>query len=314
MDGIPLNLTTCDREPIHLPGLIQPHGALLVLQADNLHIIQLSQNTQTILGHPPAALLGKPLTDLFENEQVNALQRCLEEDFESINPLNLSIKQGKTTFYLDGIVHQQDNIVLLELEPKAAKDNTGFVSFYHRARATVTRIQKASSLLDMCQVVVEEVRRITGFDRVMVYRFDDEGAGSVIAESTDHDTSYLNLRYPPSDIPKQARYLYTLNWLRIIPNVQYEPIPLLPTHNPQTGQPLDMSLSVLRSVSPLHLERVFAKYGCDGIHVDFTATGSPAMGADRLSSQLTEIYPLRYPHCLRIHWTSDVCGVSQQRI
>jgi light-regulated signal transduction histidine kinase (bacteriophytochrome) len=143
---------------------------------------------------------------------------------------------------------------LLELEPKAAEEKPDFFDFYHQSKGPITRIQKASTVLGMCQVVVKEIRRITGFDRVMVYQFDAEGAGRVLAEDTNQETPYLDLHYPPSDIPKQARHLYTLNWLRIIPSAQYQPVSLIPVNNPVTQHPLDLSLSVLRSVSPMHLE------------------------------------------------------------
>jgi two-component system, chemotaxis family, sensor kinase Cph1 len=106
----------------------------------------------------------------------------------------------------------------------------------------------------MCWIVVKEIRRVTGFDRVMVYQFDSEGAGIVIAEDTDQETPYLDLHYPSSDIPRQARQLYTLNWLRLIPDAHYQPVALIPANHPLTNQPIDLSLSVLRSVSPIHLE------------------------------------------------------------
>jgi two-component system, chemotaxis family, sensor kinase Cph1 len=249
-----IDLTNCDREPIHIPGLIQPHGVLLVLRDLTLEILQVSSNIEKIIARQPQELLGKPLLELFNAKQIKTIQRCLTEDFETINPLNLSIKCRDKSIYFDGIVHRLDRVIILELERKKAKEKTEFFDFYQKVRGTVTRIQKAPTLLEMCQVVVKEVRRITGFERVMVYRFDPEGAGSVIAEDTDQETSYLNLHYPPSDIPKQARQLYTLNWLRLIPDVKYQSIPLIPANNPLTNQPLDLSLSVLRSVSPIHLE------------------------------------------------------------
>ncbi|QLE44132.1 GAF domain-containing protein [Nostoc sp. C052] len=249
-----IDLTNCDREPIHIPSLIQPHGVLLVLQDPTLKIIQVSSNSQEVVGRQPDELLGKPLSDLLNVKQIKLIQQCLTEDFESVNPLNISIKYQNKSIYFDGIVHRFDNIIILELEPKKSKEKTGFFDFYQQVRGTISRIQKTPTLLEMCQVVVKEVRRITGFDRVMVYRFDREGAGSVIAEDTNQETPYLDLHYPPSDIPKQARQLYTLNWLRLIPNASYQPATLIPTNNPLTNQPLDLSLSVLRSVSPLHLE------------------------------------------------------------
>ncbi|BAT55147.1 multi-sensor signal transduction histidine kinase [Nostoc sp. NIES-3756] len=249
-----VDLTNCDKEPIHIPGLIQPHGVLLVLQEPSLDIIQVSSNTQEIIGQKPERLLGKPLSYLFEAKQIKKIQQCLSEDFESINPLNLSIKHLKKSIDVDGIVHRLNKVIILELELKTTKIETDFFDFYHQVKGTITRFQKAPTLLEMCQIVVKEVRRITGFERVMVYRFDQEGAGSVIAEDTDQATPYLDLRYPASDIPKQARHLYTLNWLRLIPDAHYQPVPLIPANNPLTNQPLDLSLSALRSVSPIHLE------------------------------------------------------------
>ncbi|MBN3944461.1 ATP-binding protein [Nostoc sp. NMS9] len=249
-----IDLTNCDRELIHIPSLIQPHGVLLVLQDPTLEILQVSRNTQEFVGRQPEELLNKSLSDLLDAKQIKLIQQCLAENFESVNPLNLSIKYLNKLIFFDGIVHRLDNIIILELEQKKAKGKTGFFDFYQQVRGTITRIQKAPMLLEMCQIVVTEVRRITGFDRVMVYRFDQEGAGRVIAEETNQETPYLDLHYPPSDIPKQARQLYTLNWLRLIPDASYQPVALIPANNPLTNQPLDLSLSVLRSVSPIHLE------------------------------------------------------------
>ena len=253
-----VDLTNCDREPIHIPGSIQPHGVLFVLQDPTLEILQVSNNTQKIIGYPAPDLLGQPLSVLLDDEQIQLIRQCLAEDFESINPLHLSIQQRKKSIkkpiQFDGILHRLEAGIVLELEPKQTKSRANFFDFYHQAKGTITRIQKAPTLLEMCQIGVQEIRRITDFDRVMVYRFDPEGAGSVIAEDTNQDTPYLNLHYPPSDIPKQARQLYHLNWLRLIPDANYQPVEITPIDNPITNQPLDLSLSVLRSVSPIHLE------------------------------------------------------------
>jgi two-component system, chemotaxis family, sensor kinase Cph1 len=249
-----VDLTNCDREPIHIPGLIQPHGALLALNFSTLEIIQISDNTVKLLGHQPDELLGKPLSDLFDSKQVDRIKQCLNGDFESLNPLHLSIKRQSKTLRFDGIVHQCDGVVLLELEPKKIQEKADFFDFYQQVKRVISKIQKASTMRQMCQVVVTEVRKITGFERVMIYRFDEDETGVVIAEDTNQEIPYLELHYPASDIPKQARHLYTRNWLRIIPNANYQPVELIPAHNPLTNQPLDLSLSVLRSVSPIHLE------------------------------------------------------------
>lgn len=254
MTDLTIDITNCDREPIHIPNTIQPHGIMLVLQPQGLEIIQASSNSQKLLGRRASELLGKRLSELLDAKQIEKIEQCLTADFESINPLNLSVKHLNKSLYFDGIVHRSDGAIVLELEPKKTKGHTDFLDFYHQVKGTIVRIQKAPTLLEMCQIVVKEVRQITGFDRVMVYRFDAEGAGCAIAEDTDCETSYLNLHYPASDIPLQARQLYTLNWLRLIPDASYRPVPLIPTHNRATSRPLDLSLSVLRSVSPLHIE------------------------------------------------------------
>ena len=250
-----LDLSNCDRDPIDISGSLQSHGVLLVLQAPSLEIVQVSNNIQELIGRQPQELLGKPLSELLATKkQIEKIRQSLAEDFESMNPLDLSIKRRQKLIYFDGIVHWRDSVIILELEPKKAKRKTDFFDFYRRVRGTITKIQKAPTLLEMCQIVVKEVRRITGFDRVMIYRFDEEEVGSVIAEDTDQETSYLHLHYPSTDIPQETRQLYTLNWLRLISDASYQPLTLIPANNPLTNRPLDLSLSVLRGVSPCHLE------------------------------------------------------------
>ncbi|MBW4621752.1 MAG: GAF domain-containing protein [Cyanosarcina radialis HA8281-LM2] len=256
-----VDLTNCDREPIHIPGLIQPHGVLLVIKEPELEIVQVSNNTFSLLDRDPQQLLGQPLSDLLDADRIAAIWQCLSEDFESANPLDIAIRataanDGPGEFLrFDGIVHRSDGAIVLELEPKTTQQPTDFFDFYRHVRGTITKIQKAQTLVEMCQIAVKEVRRIARFDRVMVYRFDPEGSGSVIAEDkSDWGTPYIDLRYPATDIPQQARQLYKLNWLRLIPDVNYQPTGLTPANNPLSDRPLDMSLCVLRSVSPIHIE------------------------------------------------------------
>lgn len=250
-----VDLTDCDREPIHIPGLIQPHGALLVLQEPDLTIIQVSANTFELIGHPPQDLLGKPLSALLAPKQIATIRQCLSGDFEHVNPLDISIKRAAKLLRFDGIVHRQNALIVLELEPKQKSQKADFFEFYQRVKGTITKIQKAPTLLGMSDSVVKEVRKVTGFDRVMVYQFDADGSGRVIAEDrAEALTPYLGLHFPSSDIGKQAKQLYTLNWLRLIPDATYQPSALVPAHNPVDDRPTDLSLSVLRSVSPGHLE------------------------------------------------------------
>jgi light-regulated signal transduction histidine kinase (bacteriophytochrome) len=251
-----VNITNCDREAIHIPSSIQPHGILLALTEPEFTIVQVSNNTFEYLGLQPEELLNQKLSFLLDESQIQAVRMCLTEDFESVNPLKVSIKLGNKTLIYDGIVHRSVGAAVLELEPtQSTQEDTKFFDFYNLVRSPLNKIQKSSTLTELCNVIVKEVRKITGFDRVMVYRFDDDGAGMVISESPKEGLEkFLGLRYPATDIPKQARRLYELNLLRLIRNVYYQPVELIPQLNPQTNKALDMSLSVLRSVSPLHIE------------------------------------------------------------
>ena len=246
---------TYDKEPIHIPGSIQPHGLLFVLQEPELKIVQVSNNTATFLGCQPEELLNTQLKDLLDCEQLNRIEKCLSNDFESVNPLKISLNQQGETLIFDGIIHRFDSVLILELEPAQTKENADFFGFYHLVQGTINKIQAASTLQQMCQVVVKEVQRHTQFERVMVYRFNAEGAGSVIAEAAcDELTPYLGLHYPALDIPDRAKQLFTWKWVRLIPDVNYQPVALVPQLNPLTNRPTDLSVAALRSVSGCHSE------------------------------------------------------------
>ena len=251
-----VNLTNCDREAIHIPSSIQSHGILFALSEPEFTIIQVSNNTFDYLGLQPEELLNKKLSFLLDEIQIQAIRICLTEDFESVNPLKVYIKLGEERLIFDGVVHRSVGAVILELEPTlSTEDEAKFFDFYNLVKSPLSKIQKSSTLSQLCNVIVEEIRKITGFDRVMIYRFDDDGAGMVIAESPREDLDkFLGLRYPATDIPQQAKRLYKLNLLRLIKDVNYQQANLIPQLNPQTNEPLDMSLSSLRSVSSLHIE------------------------------------------------------------
>jgi light-regulated signal transduction histidine kinase (bacteriophytochrome) len=252
----PVDLTNCDKEPIHIPGSIQPHGILLVLEELTLNIVQVSQNTFDILGIPPQDILGEHLKLLFNNKQLNLIKQSLSEISEKINPLDLYIdtKQGRKNF--DGIIHKSDQLIILELEIVHEENNhSDFLNFYKLVQPVICKLQKLSYLDELCQIIVKEIRNLTGFDRVMIYKFDSQEAGDIIAEDKLESLSpFLGLHYPASDIPKQARQLYTLNPLRLIPDVNYQSVELITIDNSINNQPLNLSDSVLRSVSPIHIE------------------------------------------------------------
>lgn len=242
-------------DPIHAPGSIQSHGVLFVLQEPQLNILQVSQNTLEFIGRHPQELLNQSLATVLDRQQLEAIQESLLNNFESINPLKLSIKNKEQILFFDGIVHRHDEALLLELELTQVKQNTNPFSFYHQTKSSINQIQEASTLQQMSKIVVEEIRKITGFDRVMIYRFDPQGSGVVIAEDKeDKLNSWLNLHYPATDIPLEARELFTFNSLRLVPNIGQPTVAVVPIDNPMTQRSLDLGKAVLRSVAPCHTE------------------------------------------------------------
>ncbi len=242
------SLTNHDRKPIHVPGSIQPHGILLALNTE-LEILQVSNNTQEYLGKQVKDLLGQPLSYLLDARQVEAVKQCLVKKNGSAIAFKVSIMTLKGEQYFDGIAHRIEEAVILELEPTDSESEVSFLSFQALASEAIAKMQSTSNLIEFLHLVAEEVQKITGFDRVMIYQFDSQGAGSVIAEVKREDLSpYLGLHYPATDIPAPARELYTRCLLRFIPNFSAQPVKLVATENPTTNQHLDLSYCVLRSV------------------------------------------------------------------
>ncbi|MEM8718831.1 MAG: ATP-binding protein [Cyanobacteria bacterium P01_G01_bin.39] len=246
-----VNQTNCDREPIHIPNLIQPHGVLMAVSAAEYQILQVSLNTKQMLGIEPQELLDCPLTELLGAEQVAAIKSCLAKDFDNINPIPIKL----TNLDFNGIVHRNGEIIILELEPSEPEQEVDFFNFYRLVKSPVNKIQSTVTLNELCSAVAEEVKKITQFDRVMVYRFEPEGSGTVIAETAETElNSFLGLRYPATDIPQPARQLFISKSLRLIPDVGYQAVGITPEVNPLTKERLDMSMTDLRNVSPFHIE------------------------------------------------------------
>jgi len=256
-EGGPLDISACEREPVHIPGRVQPHGAVLVLRETDLTILQASANTDTLLNRPVEELVGRSLRDVLGDEVSERLRRAAPCKVIGAVPVRLQMvlaPEGGQSF--DVSAHCSGDVLILELEPREA--SPGPVSapdLHYLLKAGFHRLQHSDSLEAFCQAAAEVVRRLTGFDRVMVYRFDEDWNGEVIAEDRRSDWEpYLGLRYPASDIPRQARDLYLKNALRLIADVHGEAVPLVPALNPMTGAPLDMTYTTLRAVSPVHIE------------------------------------------------------------
>lgn len=246
-----VDLTNCDHEPIHLLGAIQPIGFLLILTAD-WNISSASVNVAEFLGVEGAELIGRPAQEILARDAIHTLRNRLallrgKDAVERVFRLPLQ-RKGKP---FDVAIHMVGSRVILEAEPSTERDYgdaTGTV------RGMVARLEQASTLANFFNEGARQVRALTGFDRVMIYRFAPDGSGEVVAESAKAGIgSFLGLHYPATDIPKQARALYLRNLLRVITDIEAEPVPIRPATD-EHGQPFDLSLSVLRSVSPIHIE------------------------------------------------------------
>lgn len=250
-------LLACEKEPIHVPGAVQPFGVLLSVDQPRLAIHNASINCERELGINAESLIGRSFVELVDSSQIEELHHYLGQDhLREQSPLDLILhlpkKESPQTWEVSA--HQHQGCLILELEPcnRIAVDP---LSFHRQIRDAVQAIQATGSLQQLCEAAVRQVRIITGFDRVMLYRFTEEWHGNVIAEErAPHMDSYLGHYFPASDIPAQARAVFLENWIRMIPDVDYMPAALYPGANPSNGAPLDLGHSMLRSVSPIHIE------------------------------------------------------------
>ncbi len=250
-----VDITNCDQEPIHIPGAILPHGAMLVLDADTLEVLQAAGDTSRLLGAPLEQLLGQSATVLFRPDQIESLRR-LVATLNLAKPRHLLDPQLRVIADqpLDASLHRSAGSLVLEFEAADLSDRFA-ADPLAGVEEMVHGFEKSLSLQALCQLAAERVRDVARYDRVLIYRFMHDESGWVIAESREpHLAPFLDLHYPAADIPQQARALYVKNWLRLITQVNYDAAPLVPVANPQTGEPLDMSQAILRNVSPIHRE------------------------------------------------------------
>ena len=248
-----IDTTNCDREPIHIPGAILPHGAMLVLDPESFEVLQVAGDTVGLLGVAISTLLGSSAEALFNPKQVDYL-RTLAGKFDLTRPRHLldPLLRIDPSLPLDASLHRSGGALVLEFEAADTSDRLADDPLAG-LQEMIEGFEDAGSLHSLCQLAAERVRHVTGYDRVLVYRFMQDESGWVIAEARQpHLESYLDLHYPAADIPKQARALYVKSPLRLITQVNYDPAPLTPVNNPRTGEPLDMSQAILRDVSSIH--------------------------------------------------------------
>lgn len=236
---------SCASESIHIPGSIQPHGLLLLFDADSSNLTHWAGDFERILGIEPtcgstaAELLGRPLDELVRpGALLDGSEAIFLGDLRPADRPGVAIQAHRTGRFL-------------AIELQQVPDDGAATPALEHVRAISDCIAGKSTQAEACHAAAQEVRSITGFDRIMIYRFLEDGSGSVIAEARASKVSaYFNHRFPSSDIPSQARELYRRNLLRTIPDVAYSPVPI----EPPPHLPVDMSHCVLRSVSPVHIQ------------------------------------------------------------
>ncbi len=249
-------LATCDSEPVQTPGCIQAHGALLVLRLGDLRILQASENTFELLGVAAASLLGQPVHRVVAAAGEARLRELLQGptlERSTAYALTLPARAGQPA--LDVCVHMLDGVVMLELEPTGRAGGHTDGDCFLLVKSAVGRLQGASNVRRFCQQLTEEVRTITGLDRVMVYRFHADLHGEVIAESQrDGLAPWLGLHYPAGDIPQPTREIFKRIWIRPLPDAAGPLVEMLPLANPDSGRPLDMTHCALRGASVMYTE------------------------------------------------------------
>jgi light-regulated signal transduction histidine kinase (bacteriophytochrome) len=242
-----VDVTDCDREPIHIPGSIQPHGILIVLERGTLSAVQGAGDIEGKLG--VTEWIGRSAGLILGDALANRIARTADSLGAGGFIGQLTTAAGER---LDVSAHQSGDHVCVELEPAPADDVPSSI-LLGGLESAVAAFERASGLKPLCDRAATEFRRLTGYDRVLVYRFNEDGSGEVLGEDRDPGLgSFLNHHFPSSDVPQQARALYIRNLVRVIPDVRYNPAPLRPAL--EGARPLDMSDCLLRSVSPIHLQ------------------------------------------------------------
>lgn len=248
------DLADCANEPIERPGTVQPHGVMLVVEEATLTVLASSTSLGVwlpgVAGEP-----GTPLEQVLGPGPVAEIRERLAED-DLVEPIRWADApegpwQGRP---VDVMLHRSGRRLVVELEAPAGTSVGRAVSL-STTRSAIGRIERGGTPQEVLDLLARAVQRVTGFDRVMVYRFDREWNGAVVAEVRRPDLEpFLGLHYPATDIPAQARRLYTLNRLRFVVDSHAVASRLVPAVPGDGGGEVDMSFAPLRSVSPVHLE------------------------------------------------------------
>jgi len=250
---MPATDAACENEPIHTPGAIQPFGVLLGFDPNTLKLRDASENSRDLFG-AGAIPFGSSAVELLGPAAEIALRDALGQDgLIDVRPIPISLTVARSVRW-QGSAHCRGGKVFVELE-EADEGTSTSNTLLSAVRMSVGQLSAAATISEFCEMAARKVRSLTGYDRAMIYRFDAEYNGEVVAEDRHADLDpFLGLHYPASDIPAQARALFLINRIRVIPDAAAEPIPLISDSEGRQALTLDLSRCLLRSAAPVHRE------------------------------------------------------------
>lgn len=245
----------CGSLPLHHINLIQDYGYLFVLDIEQLKVIQASENVDDILGKPVQEIINTGFSAYLNDEDFEKMGQLLKRGVTQKIPFNLSLKNGTYNDRFHALMHIKQDYLLLELEKISEAEERKFIDVFQEVKQIISSIEQAETVQQVCDVAIHELRKISGFDGVLMYRFDQDWNGTVVAEEKDKRLEpYLGQTFPASDVPRQARQLYLKNPYRLIPGRDYQPVRLYPVINTLTNSFIDLSDCNLRGVAGVHLE------------------------------------------------------------
>jgi light-regulated signal transduction histidine kinase (bacteriophytochrome) len=246
----------CGSIPLNLINLIQPHGVLLVLNKETLQVAQVSENIGEKTGILPEKMLNSTIFDFMPENQATELRKKIDRwGIRDRIPMDITLNTPRGDVRYVASVHPKNKYVLLELEEVVQVAEESFMTAYQEVKYITAALKEASDVEAICRIAALEIRQLSGFDRVMIYHFDDLWNGTVLAEAREENLEpYIGLRFPASDVPRQTRELYYRNPYRLIPDREFVPVRLKPVVNPITRAFTDLSESTLRGVPNVHVE------------------------------------------------------------
>lgn len=270
-----VTVDNCEREPIHTPNAIQPHGALVAFEEETGLVLHASANLGQWFPGAAHSAVGRLLPEVLGEAAQATVRRSLATTADAARHqiFNLSGSDGAQAPALKGAVHRHQGLCIAEFERAADLETER--AWSQAFRDTIEALQGSGDLDDLVQHIADHVKRLTGFGRVMVYRFAADWHGEVIAEARAPGTeSYFQMHFPAGDIPPQARALFCANLVRYIPDARYVPIAVLPAGGADASVPLDMSFAILRGVSPMCLQFLSNMGVCSTLTISLLVDGA----------------------------------------